>query len=203
LIIIFLIALTTAYLGLASPGMLNMTACKISVERGAKEAFHFSIGASIVVVVQAYLALTFAKLISTEPTIIANFKIAGIVIFFLLSFYFFSQARKPKKEEDHKKPKKGNFFLIGMGLSALNALAIPFYLAIGIYSEEKGWLRMILYDKIIFVLGASLGVFLLLKTYCRFAQTILRKSKLIARNSNYILSILFLVLGFVALFNVL
>jgi hypothetical protein len=89
-----------------------------------------------------------------------------------------------------------------MGLSIANALAIPFYLTIGIYSEQEGYLRMILSDKILFVLGASLGVFILLRTYCKYALIILTKSKLLAKYSNYILSGLFLILGIVTLVHV-
>lgn len=198
----FFIAFILSYVGLIAPGMLNMTACKISVEKGSREALQFSIGASLIVIVQAYIALTFAKLLTNNPAIIENFKIAGIVVFFALSIFFYAQTQKRTKSKSIKKHKKGNSFLIGMGLSIANALAIPFYLTIGVYSEQEGYLRMVLSDKILFVLGASLGVFLLLRTYCKYALIILTKSKLLAKYSNYILSGLFLILGIFTLAHV-
>ena len=195
----FIIAFVFAYLGLLAPGMLNLTACKISVDRGAKEALQFSIGASLIVLIQAYIALTFTKLLSNNPSIIEYVNGVGVLVFFALAIYFFNQARKKTRINTPKKQKKANYFLLGMGLSTINALAIPFYLTIGIYSEQKGYMKMVQTDKILFVLGASFGVFLLLRTYCRFAQLILVKSRLIAEYYNYILSGIFLTLGVVTL----
>ena len=190
-----------AYVGLIAPGMLNMNACKISLSRGLKEAMMFSIGASIIVLLQAGVALFFAGFLKKNPEIIDFLKYAGILVFFLLAIFFFIQARKELKM--NKEIKKGNPFLAGIGLSSINMLSIPYYLGLSSYGETKGWIKLTYPDTLTFVIGAAFGVFALLATYSYFAKVIMEKSQFLAKNTNYILAGLFLILGVITLIQVL
>jgi len=188
-----------AFVSLVPPGMLNMTAVRTRIERNRKDALLFSLGAALVVIPQAYIALAFAKYFVKHPEVVDRLKIAGIVVLFTLSIFFFFQARKKFKGEGKKR--KGNFVLIGMFMSVMNMLAIPFYLVLSSVLEKKGLLIMNQPYISIFVGGVFLGALSLFVVYVMFAALIERKAQFIARNINYILSVLFLGLGILTLIN--
>ena len=189
-----------AFISLIPPGMLNMTAVRTKIEKGKKPALLFALGAAIVVIPQAYIALAFTKYFVKHPEVINQLTIAGIVVLFLMSIFFFIQARKKFKGEGKKK--KGSFFLIGMLMSMMNMLAIPFYLVLSSVLEKKGLLIMSQPYINIFVGGVFLGAFALFSVYVLFASIIEKKAQFIAKNINYILSILFLVLGIITLIKI-
>ena len=190
---VFGVGFIMAYLGLIPPGMLNMNACRISMEKGLKKAFIFSTGASAVVFLQSYVALLFAKFLNKHPDVLSSLKVVGIIVFLLLSYFFYKKSKQKFKVANDGK--KENYFLYGFGLSLINMLGIPFYLAVSSYAKSKGWLPNGLEPTLYFVIGATLGAMALLATYSYFAKTILEKSQFLARNINIILSLLFLLLG--------
>ena len=90
-----------------------------------------------------------------------------------------------------------------MFMSMMNMLAIPFYLVLSSVLETKGLLLMSQPYISIFVAGVFLGAFTLFALYVVFATFIENKAQFIARNINYILSLLFLVLGILTLIKIL
>jgi len=190
-----------AFGGLLAPGMLNMTAVRTSIEKGKKAGIVFSAGAASIVFVQASIALIFANYLNRHPEIIEKLKIAGVLVFFILSIFFFLQARKKFKAEG--KNRKGNLFFIGIFMSSINMLAIPFYLGLSTYLSAKEQIILEQPYISIFVLGAVLGAFMLFVTYVGLANTIVKKVHFIAKNINYILSVLFLILALLTLIKIL
>ena len=186
-----IIGFLSAFIGLLAPAMLNMTAARTSIEKGKRAGIQFAAGAASVVFLQGFIAVTFAKYLVANPEIIT--KVAAVVVLFGLSIFFFLQARKKFKVKG--KQKKGNNFITGFLMSSLNMLAIPFYLAMATLAESKGWMEIEKPFSIIFVFGAVLGAFSLFSIYAVFAEKIAKKAAFIAKNINYILSVLFIVLA--------
>jgi len=190
-----------AYFGLISPGMLNMTALKIRINTGKFESITFASGASIVVFIQAGIALYFADYFLKNPTIIETLKIIAVFVFFILSIFFFFLSRK--KLNPKTTNSKGNFFLKGIGMSAINMLAIPFYLGLSIYLTSINKLIIAQPYILLFVFGAGIGSFLIFYTYILFANIIIKKVSYIAKNINLLLSFLFLLLGIFTVIKIL
>ncbi|QCX38208.1 hypothetical protein FF125_07100 [Aureibaculum algae] len=191
------LGIISAFLGLLAPGMLNMTAVRTTIEQGKRAGVVFSAGASAIVFIQASIALVFASYLSENPNVFDNLKIAAIIVFFLLALFFFLQARKTFNAEG--KSKKGNLFFIGMVMSAINMLAIPFYFGLTTYFEVNGQLIMEQPYITLFIVGSGLGSFILFVLYVFFAGVITKRAKFIATNINYILSGLFFMLGLIAI----
>jgi threonine/homoserine/homoserine lactone efflux protein len=185
------------YFGLISPGMLNMTALKIRLSNGKSESIKFALGASVIVFLQAGIALFFADFFVKNPKVIEILKTAGAFVFLLLSLVFFLLSRK--KMGAGTSNTKGNYFLKGIGMSSINMLAIPFYLGISIFLASENKISIEQPFIMLFVFGAALGSYLLFYTYIRFADYINKKIGFIAKNINLILSILFLILGIVTM----
>lgn len=186
-----------AFLSLIPPGMLNMTAVRTAIEKNRNEGIWFALGAALIVIPQAFIALVFARYFSEHPEVVQRLQLAGIVVLFLLSIVFFFQARKKFKGEGAKR--QGKSFWIGMFMSAMNMLAIPFYLVLSSVLENRGLLQTEQPFINLFVSGVFLGAFTLFFVYVQFAQIIVKRAQFIARNINYILSILFFVLGILTL----
>lgn len=186
-----------AFLSLTPPGMLNMTAVKTSLQKGRNEGVWFAFGAALVVIPQAFIALVFARYFVENPQVVERLEIAGIMVLFLLSVVFFMQARKNFKGKGGKR--EGKSFWLGMLMSGMNMLAIPFYLVLSSVLENRGLLKTEQPFINLFVSGVFLGAFSLFFIYASFAQIIQKKAHFIARNINYILSLLFLVLGILTL----
>lgn len=197
----FIYGFVTAYLSLLSPGMINMTAVRIRIDNGKKQSVLFSFGAAIIVLVQASIALVFANYLTKNPEIIESLKAFGVVVFFALAIFFFYQARKKHKYKGKKQ--KGNYFIIGLFMTSLNMLGIPFYLGVGTFLSAEGYLILKQPNISYFVIGVSLGAFALFLTYVFLANIIVKRVGFIARNINYVLSILFVILGFLTLYKLL
>jgi threonine/homoserine/homoserine lactone efflux protein len=190
-----------AFLSLTPPGMLNMTVVRTTIEKNRREGFWFALGAATVVILQAFIALAFAKYFANNPHIVERLKLAGIFVLFLLSVAFFIQARKKFKGEGAKR--KGRSFVVGFLMGTMNMLAIPFYLVLSSVLENRGMLIIEQPYITLFVLGVFLGSFSLFLVYLQFAMIIQKRAQFIARNINYILSILFFILGILSLFKTL
>lgn len=188
-----IIGFFAAFIGLLAPSMLNMTAARTSIEKGRRCGILFAAGAASVVFIQGFIAVTFAKYLVANPAVITKLKTAAIFVLLALSIFFFIQARKTFNAAGRKK--KGKSYIIGLSLSSLNMLAIPFYLAMATLAESKGWMSIEKPFSLIFVLGAVLGAFSIFSIYAIFAEIIAKRAAFIAKNINYILSGLFIILA--------
>jgi threonine/homoserine/homoserine lactone efflux protein len=198
----FILGALTAFIGLLPPSMLNMTAARTAMEKDTGAAVRFAVGASAIVMVQAYIAIIFTKYLATFPTIIDTLQKAALVVFLALTVLFFYQARNQQKKAGNKVKKKASDFGFGALLSTLNVLAIPFYCAVSTMLDVEGWIRMTQPFISLFVAGAAIGTFALLSVYIRFAKIIQKRAAYIARNINYILSGLSFVLFIITIIKV-
>ncbi len=84
----FLFGFFVAFTGSITPSMLNMTVLKISRQKNRRASINYSLGVSIVVVLQAYIAvyLYHKSLEYLNPAILESIERLGIGIFIILSF---------------------------------------------------------------------------------------------------------------------
>jgi threonine/homoserine/homoserine lactone efflux protein len=200
-IIHFAIGFIASFLGTIPPSMLNMTTTKITLEKTKKEGLRFAIGVSIIVLIQAYIAVLFAKYIHNNENFEWYIKIVGIIIFGLLSIYFFRQASLERKEKTKYQVK--NSFLIGIILSSLNMFSIPFYCGVSSAFKMLGWLEFNQISILLFVIGSALGTYCLLYVYASSALKIQSRASLLTKNLNYVLSMVTAIVAFVTLINIL
>jgi threonine/homoserine/homoserine lactone efflux protein len=170
------------------PGLLNMTAAKVSVLEGRRNSLIFASGASVIVLFQSFIAVTFAKLINSRPDIVYLLEEVGVLIFFVLTVYFLflSKKKKPKAADAVVKirSKTGNFFL-GMALSALNFFPIPFYVFLSISLSAVKIFFFTNFYIFFFVTGAMCGSFLVFYLYIIFFKKFEHKTEFFMRNVNY------------------
>ena len=193
-----------AFLAVIPPGLINMTAAKISLQEGKNEAISFAIGASVIIFFQTFIAVLFARFINKHQEIVSTLQEIGIFIFSLLSIYFFWIAKKPKKiKTDSRVRGKSNRFFLGMLLSTLNLLPIPFYVFASMTLAASGYFN---FDKIPvaeFVIGVMIGSFTVLYIYIVAFKKIENKTEFLMRNINTIIGSVTTFMAVLTLFKLL
>jgi threonine/homoserine/homoserine lactone efflux protein len=179
-----------SFLGSITPSMLNMTALKISLEKGKKELNEYAIGVSAVVLIQAYIAVFLTRHIVENPSILEILEKVGIVIFIFLSYYFYRESKKRKIMIETGAVKKENAFLAGITLSALNMFSIPFFCGSVATLDAFNRFSFDVIPVLFFILGAVIGTFYILFLFGKFANFIQKKTGKLTKDINIILAIL-------------
>ncbi|KAA3641210.1 MAG: hypothetical protein DWQ02_00975 [Bacteroidetes bacterium] len=163
----------------------------------------FAVGASAIVFFQAFIGMTLAKYLNTLPGVIETLQKAALVILSCLAIFFYFQARRKQQNIEGSDRKKGYPFSFGVFLSSLNVLAIPYHCAIASYLSVKDMIRLENPFIPLYSIGASLGTLLVIGGYIRYARTIKKRAAYMARNINYFLSgicIILLIITVIKLF---
>jgi len=190
LISLFFFGFFFAFVGSITPSMLNMTALKISLEKGKNAANKYALGVSLIVIPQIYIAVVLTKYIAENPKILETLEKAGIVIFILLSYYFYKESKKSKIKVEGINAKNENSFLTGITLSTLNMFAIPFFSGIVITLDAFKLFNFNIVPVISFIFGSIIGTFYILFLYGKFAQIIQSKTGKLTKDINIVLSVL-------------
>ena len=201
--IVFLLGLLLAFVGVIPPGLLNMTAAKISLKEGHVRGFVYSIGVCVVVGVQTYLATIFAKYLNQHPDVIDILKRVALVLFILISIYFFLLAKSNSSPQkvDTFKSKKSRFFQ-GILMSALNVFPIPYQAYIVTTLMSYNWLSL---DRLAigsYVAGAISGTFVALYIYILFFDKIKNSKFTAPKRMNYAIGIITSLISLSTLINI-
>jgi threonine/homoserine/homoserine lactone efflux protein len=202
-LISLLTGFATAFIGITPPGLLNMTAAKVNLKEGKRNAVWFVLGAIIIIFFQAFTAILFARVINVRPDIIILLREVGFALFGALTVYFLLIAKAPKlKKAKIKKSSQKKRFFLGMLLSALNFFPIPYYVFVSITLSSYDIFSFELSSILTFVSGVVLGSFVVFYFYIEFFQKIELKADYLLRNMNTIIGSITGAISIVTLFNI-
>ncbi|MCG9791673.1 LysE family transporter [Flavobacterium algicola] len=193
----------TAVIGILPPGLINMTAVKVNLKEGSRNAVSFVLGAVLIIFVQAYIAILSAEVINSRPDIVILLREIGLGIFTLLTIYFLFIAKKPKlrKAKIGNKSKKKRFFL-GMLLSGLNFFPIPYYVFVSFTLASYGLFSFSNTYILPFVSGVVIGSSLVFYIYISFFQKVESKADSLLKNMNKIIGSVTGLISIIALINI-
>ena len=191
--------------GVLPPGLINLTAAKVSLTDGKKRAMMFVLGALLVIFYKTYISVIFAQYINSHQDIIVLLRKIELVIFIGISIYYLFFVKNPNlhhDEEFHLKSKRNRFFM-GMLISAINFFPIPYYVLVSISLAN--------YDLFIFdtlsiyslVFGVVAGSFSVFYLYILFFNKMKTKADYFVNNMNKIIGIITGLIAVITLFNVL
>ena len=193
----------TAFVGISPPGLINMTAAKVNLKEGKNNALWFVFGAVLVIFFQVFIAIFFARVIDRRPDLVTLLREVGFGIFLTLTIYFLWLAKKPKdKTRKMKKNSKTNRFFLGMFLSALNFVPIPYYVFVSVALASFHLFSFDTMSIFIFVTGAIFGSFSVFYFYIAFFTKIENKTDYILRNMNTIIGSITGLISTVTLWNI-
>lgn len=201
---IFFLGLIIALVGVIPPGLLNMTAAKVSLKEGYKRGIAFSIGVSLIVFLQTYLAAMFARYLSNHQEVVEILQRVALIIFILITIYYLLLAKADSKPniEEHTKSSHSRFFQ-GMFLSAINVFPIPYQAYMTITIATFGWFNFEKISIITYVTGASMGTFVMLYIYIFFFDKIKDRPFTSQKNMNYSIGAITGIVAAVTLVNIL
>ncbi|MEO6347720.1 MAG: LysE family transporter [Aquaticitalea sp.] len=184
--ILFFLGFIIALVGVVPPGLLNMTAVKISLKEGHVRGLMYSIGVCVIVFLQTYIATMFARYLSNHQDVVKILQRVAFVIFVLITLYYLLIAKSdPKPNNDsHSKSKHSRFFQ-GMFLSAINFFPIPYQAYMTITLASFGWMDFKNLSIILYVLGSVAGTFVMLYIYILFFDKVKSKFFTSQKNINY------------------
>ncbi len=202
--IIFFLGLIIAFVGVVPPGLLNITAAKISLKEGYSRGVTFSIGVCIVVASQCYIAVLFARYLSNHQDIVDVLQRVAMVIFFLIAIYYIFIAKaKPENQEDPSVKSKRSRFFMGMFLSSINVFPIPYQAYMSITLASFGLMAFDQTSIISYVAGAATGTFVMLYVYIFFFDKIKNNAWTSHKNMNYIIGGITGMIAVITLINIL
>ena len=166
----FIIAFSAAFIGVIPPGLINMSAAKISMKEGRRNATLFSLGVCVTVMLQTYIALLFARYLEKNPDIIASLEQVALGIFICITIYFLFIAKDTRRaipDNLVRKSKKKRFFG-GMFIASLNVLPLPFWVYVSVTFSAFGWFSFETPELLTAILASGLGTFIMLRLYIHF-----------------------------------
>jgi len=198
-----MITFFAAFVGVIPPGLVNMTVAKTCIERGKASGIIVAFGASLVVLLQALIAIQLARYIFDDRWMYNMLLRTGVVIFLILGIYFFLKAKRRASKKKVKLAKHGvvRSFLKGAMISAFNILPIPYFCMVGAALNLKGTVDYDLATIWSFILAAASGTFVVLYLYTVLFLKIGIKEDRFIKRSNYFMALLMGILMVVTLFR--
>lgn len=144
-------------LGTLPLGTLNIAAMQVSISEGWQQAIYFSLGVAFVEVLYVRISITAVNWIMKNGRLLRYMEWAGVLIVCLLAFASFWAAFHPGAQKSFVLQSKLPNFLLGISLSAINPLQIPFWF---------GWTTVLFTKKVLrhqgvyynmYIIGIGIG----------------------------------------------
>ncbi len=193
----FFLGFGASFLGSLPIGVLNISALHIGANQGLRSAFFFSAAVALVEFIQAFLAVRFSDFIVANAWLDKVIHIGVIPVFIIVGFYFLL-----KQTTSGPLPQASNF-KNGVFLSAINPLAIPFWVFYATYFGEQGWLIFENAFILFFILGISIGTLAALIIFANLGVLFFNYIKTFNLYINKIIGSIFLILALYQIYSVL
>lgn len=201
----FLFGFLAAVIGIIPPGLINLTAAKISLIDGKNSAFKFVFGALVVIFLQTYISVFFAQYINAHQGIVILLREIGLVIFIALSVYFLKFAKKhsDNSQTPNVIKSKRNRFFVGIFVSSINFFPIPYYVLISITLASYKLFSFELLQEFLFVFGVLLGSSMVFYIYVEFFNKMRNKADYFIDNMNKIIGTITGIVALITFINLL
>ena len=193
-----------SFLGQLPLGNLNVAATQIGVEENIKSAWLFSIAVAIVEVIYLRIALNSSEWLMQNKMLFSYMSWFTVILFFVLGFLSIRKAIRQKEAE-----KKGllidnniNRFLLGLALSAINPMQIPFWFFWGTYFISNGTVKPTFTDFNFFTIGAGIGTLSGQVIYIHGGKWLIIKLKASHRILNIVMGAVFMISAAVQLYKI-
>ena len=193
-----------SFLGQLPLGNLNVAATQIGVEEDIQQAWVFSLGVALVEVIYLRIALRSSEWIMQNKMLFNYISWFTVILFFILGILSIRKALLQKEAE-----KKGllidnkiNRFLLGLMLSAINPMQIPFWFFWGTYFISNGTVKPTTSDFNLFTAGAGIGTLTGQAIYIHGGRWLIKKLHASHKILNIIMGAVFIVSAAIQLYKI-
>lgn len=195
-IITFFAGLIISLLGALPLGNLNITALHIASTQNLRKALWFAAGVVIVEVVYLSITLIAINQIISNKAVFAPMQWLSVLILLALAMGCFIAAyQKSTKTKNVLIDNKLTGFVLGVIMSAVNPMQIPFWVGWSVYAQTHQLLYPTNLSYLGFTIGVGCGTLLALLLFIavgkQFSALLIRKQKMV----QLIMGLLFLTIA--------
>src|SRR6218665_2530800 len=132
---VFFFSAVFSFMGSAPPGVLNMYAFQLGLQKKKTAAVRFALAVGISEFIFAWIALRCAHWIVSVPAVARYFHYMTAAVLTIMGIAMLAAASRPQTKE------RKSGFRKGLLLSLLNPMVVPFWIGISAYMQLRGWLR--------------------------------------------------------------
>ncbi len=204
ILLVLFTGFSVSFLGQLPLGNLNVAATQIGVEENFKNAWMFSIGIAIVEIIYLRFGLNSSAWMMRNKTLFSVMSWITVVLFYVLGFFSIRRAIRQKEPQSKGLliDNKVNRFLLGMMLSAINPLQIPFWFFWGTYFIHNGTVKPTFTDFNLFTIGAGLGTLSGQTIYIYGGTWLIKKMKASHRILNIIMGAVFILSATIQVYKI-
>lgn len=154
---VFLTGMLISFLGSLPLGTLNIAAMQIAISDGIKPAILFSLGSLTAEVVYVRLSLVAMDWVRKQQKLFKILEWVTLLVVIALAASSFYAALHPSVEENVILSSKVHRYLLGLGMSAVNPVQIPFWFGWSTVLFTKGVLLPKNSHYNMYIIGIGLG----------------------------------------------
>ena len=194
-----LVGFLVSFIGSIPLGYLNIIGFQLYEKMGLQPTICYLLGVICIELFVIYFTLIFAKKIAQNISLIKYIEGFSVLFMFMLAavFYFGSNSKTDYSTRFNYLP-----FVLGIALSSLNFIQIPFWTGWNLYLLNGNYIDVSKSRKYLYISGTILGTFFgmltLILSLSYFAANIVFVSRYLTK---MIIPIVFLVLGFFQFFK--
>lgn len=205
--LVLLVGFAISLLGQLPLGNMNLAATQMGVQESYKNAWLYGLGIAIVEMIYLRISLTGMNWIMEHKLIFEIMGWATVALFLILGIVCIVKAYKQK---DTGKEEKGFLlknnmprFLLGVTMSAINPVQIPFWFIWANILIQKNILTPNdNADYTLFTVGAGAGTLAGIALYIHGGSWLIKKLKAGSKTINYIMGGIFIVTALLQLYKI-
>ena len=193
-----------SFLGQLPLGNLNVAATQIGVEENFKNAWAFSIAGAFVEIIYLRLALNSSAWLMHNKMLFNYISWFTVILFFTLGVLSIRKAivQKEAQKKGLLIDNKINRFVLGLMLSAVNPMQIPFWFFWGTYFINNGTVKPTAVDFNLFTIGACLGTLGGQVIYIHGGNWLVKKLHASHRILNIIMGAVFIISAMIQVYKI-
>ena len=199
---VLLLGILVSFLGQLPLGNVNIAATQLNVQESQKNAWKFAAGLVVIEVIYLRLALTGINWVIRNKLLFVILGWTTVLLFLILGIASFIAARN--QSQDKKAlllNNKLDRFLLGLSISAVNPVQIPFWVTWSLYLINGKMLHPVASEYNFFTLGAGVGTLGGLAVYIYGGKWAIQKIKANNKSLNMFMGVVFIVVAFLQLYK--
>lgn len=157
---VFIWGLIVSFIGSLPLGTLNVAAMQISIQETVMHAIYFSLGSLTVEMIYVRFSLIGIDWIRKQKKLFRWMEWITVAIVFALAIGSFAAAMMPHQEKNVMLDNHIHRYLLGLMLSAINPVQIPFWFGWSTVLFTKNILKPLGSFYNLYIIGIGLGTFL-------------------------------------------
>lgn len=199
---VFFTGMLISLLGALPLGTLNVTAMQIAVQENSRNAIQFSLGVALVEILYVRISLKGMNWVMENQRIFNILEWCTVVLFIILAVISFLTARKSRDQKNILLKNNINRFFLGLTMSAINPVQIPFWFIWSTYLLSNQFLKSTAWQFNIYTAGIGAGTLAALALFIFAGKWVVNKLNASHRVINIVVGIIFLVSAIVQLYRV-